>query len=633
MPESTKTSAGVVNISGYLFVHLDRLEERRKQLRQVVQACDLRGTILLSPEGINLFLAGERLSIDRFLSELRSDTLFAAFEVKESLSDYQPFNRMLIKIKSEIISFGIEGIDPVCRTSRKLPATELRKWLDEGRTVHLLDTRNNYEVEIGTFENAIPADIDSFRDFPEAVKRLPEQLRDEPVVMFCTGGIRCEKAGPYMEQAGFRQVFQLDGGILKYFEDCGGAHYDGDCFVFDQRVALDPQLHETEYTQCYVCQEVVSPDDQKSEKYVAGHSCPRCWREPDELLKEKLNQRNQQLQKIVTPLPGSAPYFNRRPLNVPQRFDGLSLIDFLCRWHPQVARDEWLRKITAAEIVPGQRYGRRRRRSKAPEEVLPLSPDRIVRAGQRFENLLPGTVEPDVNPAIRILFEDDEFVVIDKPAPLPLHPSGRFNRNTLHYILDQLYRPEHPLIVHRLDANTSGVLVLCRTRAVARIVQPQFESQTARKTYFALVHGHPPDEFFRCDKPISSKPGERGLRLPCSRGNAAHTEFHVRHTFDDATSLLEVIPRTGRTNQIRVHLWHLGFPVVGDPAYLVDGRTGSNTTLPAGGQAMCLHAQRIQLHDSQGELRDFSAPMPLWAGDSASAPDRGSRMQGASARD
>ena len=112
--------------------------------------------------------------------------------------------------------------------------------MDEGRKVHLLDTRNDYEVEVGTFTNAIPAGIDNFRDFPEAVAKLPESMKDEPLVMFCTGGIRCEKAGPYMEQAGFKQVYQLEGGILKYFEDCGGDHYTGDCFVFDQRVAVDP---------------------------------------------------------------------------------------------------------------------------------------------------------------------------------------------------------------------------------------------------------------------------------------------------------------------------------------------------------------------------------------------------------
>lgn len=609
---STTIATEIVNIAGYRFVELANLEQRRNELRDVVQRCDLRGTILLSPEGINLFLAGLRLRIDEFLTELRSDPLLQNFEVKESISDYQPFNRMLIKIKSEIISFGIEGVGPLTGSSPKLPASELQKWLDEGRPVHLLDTRNNYEVEVGTFKNALIPDIDSFRDFPAAVSRLPEDMKDEPIVMFCTGGIRCEKAGPYMKQAGFNKVFQLDGGILKYFEECGGEHYNGDCFVFDQRVAVDPLLQETDHTQCFVCQEVVSPTDQKSVRYVAGVSCPRCYREPADLLVERLAERNAQLQKVVNPLPGSHPYFNKRPLNVPQRFDGLSLIDFLCQWHPQVGRDEWLRKIADSEIVPGQRYGRRRRRMKSPEESLPLSPERTVRGGERFENLLPGTVEPDVNPNIEIIFEDEQFVVINKPAPLPLHPSGRFNRNTLHYILDQVYRPEHPLTVHRLDANTSGVLVLCRKRSVARVVQPQFEKRTVQKTYLARVYGHPVEDRFSSDTSISTAPRENGIRMPDDNGHPASTEFEVISRFEDGTSLLSVQPLTGRTNQIRVHLWHAGLPIIGDPAYLPNGKTGSNSTTEIDGPVMCLHAKHIRLHDQNGELREFSAPDPSW---------------------
>lgn len=611
---STPTDSPVVNIAAYKFVRLEKLEQRRSELRDLVERCDLRGTILLSPEGINLFLAGLREPMDEFLATIRRDPAFADLEVKESLSEYQPFTRMLIKIKSEIIAFGVEGVDPINRSSPKLPALELKKWLDEGRPVHLLDTRNDYEIEVGTFENAIPAGVDNFRDFPDAVARLPERLKEEPVVMFCTGGIRCEKAGPYMEQAGFQKVFQLEGGILKYFEECGGDHYDGDCFVFDQRVAVDPTLQETEHTQCYVCQEVVSPEDQQSERYEAGVSCPRCYREPDEIMADRLTDRNAQLQKIISPLPGSQPYFNKRPLNVPQRFDRYTLLNFVAEWHPQVDRDEWRRKIESSEIVPGERHGRRRRKKSPPPETLPLSPDRVVHGGERFENLLPGTVEPDVSNAIEVVFEDDQFVVINKPAPLPLHASGRFNRNTLHYILDQLYRPEHPLIVHRLDANTSGVLVLCRKRNVARVVQPQFEKRTVSKTYLARVIGHPTDDAFECDAPISSRPGESGLRLiDEADGLTASTQFEVLHRCDDGSTVLKVTPLTGRTNQIRLHLWHLGYPIMGDPAYLSDGETGRNFTLGTDDPPMCLHAWKIALHDRNGELREFSVPPPAWS--------------------
>ena len=152
---------------------------------------------------------------------------------------------MRVKIKREIIAFGIPGIDPARNPSRKLSPRTLRQWLDEGRSVTLLDTRNTYEIERGTFRGALPAGIRHFRDFPRAVERLPARLKNQPVVMFCTGGIRCEKAGPFMEREGFRDVFQLDGGILKYFEECGSAHYDGECFVFDERVGVDPTLRET----------------------------------------------------------------------------------------------------------------------------------------------------------------------------------------------------------------------------------------------------------------------------------------------------------------------------------------------------------------------------------------------------
>ncbi|MEZ6132976.1 MAG: sulfurtransferase [Planctomycetaceae bacterium] len=614
MPTATASDLQFVNIAAYRFVALEQPEQLRHALRPCVDRLNLRGTILLSPEGINLFLAARRHEIDEFLEVLQQIPEFAGLEVKESFSEHQPFNRMLIKVKQEIIAFGIEGVNPVERTSPKLPAKELKQWLDEGRKVHLLDTRNDYEIEVGTFHNAVPAGVDNFRDFPEAVRRLPESMKDEPIVMFCTGGIRCEKAGPFMEQEGFKNVYQLEGGILKYFEECGGAHYDGDCFVFDQRVAVNPALEETEYTQCYVCQEVVSPMDQRSRKYVAGISCPRCYREPVELLEDRLRRRNAQVQTFVTPLPGSQPYFNIRPLNVPERFHGLTLLDFLAAWHPQVDRDEWRRKIESGEIVPGQRYGRRKRRMKSAPESVPLSADRIVRAGERFEHLLPGTVEPDVNGDIQILFDDDQLIVINKPAPLPLHPSGRFHRNTVQYILQSVYKPELPLIAHRLDANTSGVLVLCRKRNVARVVQPQFEKRTVTKTYLARVIGHPLEDEFRCDAGIASSPGEGGLRfIDELAGDEASTVFRVQQRFADGTALLEVHPLTGRTNQIRVHLWHLGYPVQGDPAYLPDGRTGSNSTLSVSDPPMCLHAFQIALHDCNGERRQFTAPAPQWA--------------------
>ncbi len=234
----------VINIAAYKFVELTDLGPLRQQLREVCQAHHLRGTILLSPEGINLFLAGTRDGIDALLARVRQVPGLEDFQGKESLSDQQPFQRLRIKIKSEIIAFGVSGIDPRQYTSRRLAPAELKQWLDEGRPVTLLDTRNDYEVELGTFQSAITLDVDDFRNFPKAIGALPEHLKQTPVVTFCTGGIRCEKAAPYLEREGFQDVYQLDGGILKYFEVCGGAHFKGTCFVFDERVAVDSNLAE-----------------------------------------------------------------------------------------------------------------------------------------------------------------------------------------------------------------------------------------------------------------------------------------------------------------------------------------------------------------------------------------------------
>lgn len=232
----------IVNVAAYKFVRLDELPRRRDRLRTLCRELGLGGTILISPEGINLFLAGERAAVDSVLSTLRRDPLLADLDVKESLSHAQPFRRMLVKVKREIIPCSIPGIDPASAASPKIAPQQLKRWLDEGRPVTLLDTRNDYEIEEGTFRGAIDLKLKHFRHFAEAAQQLPGELKDCPVVIFCTGGIRCEKAGPLLEREGFREVYQLNGGILKYFEECGEEHWEGDCFVFDERIAVDPQL-------------------------------------------------------------------------------------------------------------------------------------------------------------------------------------------------------------------------------------------------------------------------------------------------------------------------------------------------------------------------------------------------------
>jgi UPF0176 protein len=183
---------------------------------------------------------------------------------------------MLVKIKKEIIAFGVEGVDPARRPATKISAHQLKQWLDEGRPVTLLDTRNDYEVRMGTFKGAVIPHIWNFRDFPAAVEKLPAELKTQPVVMFCTGGIRCEKAGPFMAMQGYTDVLQLDGGILKYFEEVGGAHYEGECFVFDERVGVGPDLRETGSVICFHCQMPLTVEDQRRPDYVYEKTCRHC---------------------------------------------------------------------------------------------------------------------------------------------------------------------------------------------------------------------------------------------------------------------------------------------------------------------------------------------------------------------
>lgn len=275
--------SAVLNLSAYKFTSFDayRLPAIRDQLREMTRELGLRGTILLSTEGINLFVAGPRAATGVLLAHLRTLPGLADLTPKESKSEERPFNRMLVKIKKEIIAFGVEGIDPAQAPAPRVLASELKAWLDEGRPITLLDTRNDYEVKLGTFKNAWVPGIEHFRDLPAAVRRLPDDLKKQPVVTFCTGGIRCEKAAPLLVKEGFEQVYQLDGGILKYFETCGGAHYEGDCFVFDRRVAVDSQLNETDAVLCFACQMPLTAAEQMDPRYVPDVSCPHCAPAPE----------------------------------------------------------------------------------------------------------------------------------------------------------------------------------------------------------------------------------------------------------------------------------------------------------------------------------------------------------------
>jgi len=593
----------IQNVSAYHFARLDNVKELRDSLGSLCRGVGLRGTILLSGEGINLFVAGTSEAVRRLLDFLQAMPDFAGLQAKYSESDHCPFNRMLVRVKKEIIAFGVEGIDPASRTSPKIAPKELKRWLDEGRPLTLLDTRNDYEVRLGTFKNALPIGVDHFRQFPEAVQRLPEELKSRPVVMFCTGGIRCEKAGPFMESRGFNNIYQLDGGILRYFEDCGSDHWEGECFVFDHRVGVNPELKETSTAICFNCREPLTLAEQQDERYLPPHSCPHCHLPPKVRMEQSIARRHDLLRKATTPLPGSAPYENFRPLTAPEGCGGMALIDLFCQVVPHVSREQWLESFTAGLIKNDAR------------EVM--APGRIVEPGERFLRILPETVEPDVNAAIQVLHEDEALLVLLKPAPLPMHPGGRYNRNSLQHFLDEAFHPEKARPAHRLDANTTGVVVFTRARRHASRLQPQFMRGEVSKTYLAKVLGHPERDEFHCDLPISAEAGEIGSREAdvSGEGLAARTEFKVIRRDPDGTALLEARPLTGRTNQIRVHLWEMGWPVLNDPAYRPGRVLGTVQTLGVDDPPLCLHSWRIAFqHPIGGERVEFAAPPPAWSG-------------------
>lgn len=248
----------MINIAGYKFVSIDEPEMWRALMLERCQNLELKGSVVLATEGVNVFLAGSAENVNSFISFVREDDRFSQklqnIEFKESFSESQPFRKLVVRVAKEIITMRMPIIRPEQQRAASVQAQTLKAWLDkglddDGREVVLIDTRNAFEVAIGTFEDAVNFDIERFSEFPEQVQRFASEqgadLSDKTIVTFCTGGIRCEKAALFMNQLSLPRVFQLDGGILKYFEEAGGTHWRGECFVFDERVALDPQLNAT----------------------------------------------------------------------------------------------------------------------------------------------------------------------------------------------------------------------------------------------------------------------------------------------------------------------------------------------------------------------------------------------------
>ena len=265
-----------LNVAGYKFEPLENLDSLIPEFQNKCDQLGLKGSVYLSPNGINFSIAGTEKNIDTYMEFMEEDSRFRDIPLKKTFSETQPFRRMKVRLKKEIISLGRDDINPRELTGDYISPRELFEMYETKEDVIVLDTRNEYETRVGLFENAVDLQLDTFRDFPSAIETLPEEYKDKQIVMYCTGGIRCEKASAVMMKAGFSDVKQLEGGVLDYFKETGGAYWNGDCFVFDERVALDKELKETEYIYCYICREPLSAEEKASPDFKINEYCPYC---------------------------------------------------------------------------------------------------------------------------------------------------------------------------------------------------------------------------------------------------------------------------------------------------------------------------------------------------------------------
>ncbi len=265
-----------LNVAGYKFEPLENLDSLIPEFQNKCDELSLKGSVYLSPNGINFSIAGTEKNIDTYIEFMEEDSRFRDIPLKKTFSETQPFRRMKVRLKKEIISLGRDDINPRELTGDYISPRELFEMYETKEDVIVLDTRNEYETRVGLFENAVDLQLDTFRDFPSAIETLPEEYKDKQIVMYCTGGIRCEKASAVMMKAGFSDVKQLEGGVLDYFKETGGAYWNGDCFVFDERVALDKELKETEYIYCYICREPLSAEEKASPDFKINEYCPYC---------------------------------------------------------------------------------------------------------------------------------------------------------------------------------------------------------------------------------------------------------------------------------------------------------------------------------------------------------------------
>lgn len=281
----------------YRFVRLADAQALREPLLEQMRLHGVRGTLLLADEGINGTIAGSRVGVDAVLGWIKSDDRLSALTHKESYAQEMPFRRTKVKLKREIVTMGVEGIDPEHAAGTYVKPKDWNA-LIEDPDVTVVDTRNGYEVELGTFEGAVNPQTDSFRAFPEYAQQQLDPKQNKKVAMFCTGGIRCEKATAYLKQIGFDEVYHLEGGVLKYLEEVPAeeSKWRGECFVFDERVSVGHGLAPGPYALCYACRMPIRDEQMQSEHYRKGVSCPRCVGKVDAERLTRFEQRQRQVE-------------------------------------------------------------------------------------------------------------------------------------------------------------------------------------------------------------------------------------------------------------------------------------------------------------------------------------------------
>lgn len=281
----------------YKFAPLNDYKELKTPLLQLCTRLGIKGTLLLASEGINGTVAGTRKAIDSLISYLKSDERLAELEHKESYCDTQPFYRTRVKLKKEIVTLGVPGIDPSKQAGQYIEAKDWNEVISDPNVL-VIDTRNDYEVGIGAFKNAINPQTNTFREFPAFVEKNLQDAKDKKIAMYCTGGIRCEKSTAYLLQQGFKHVVHLKGGILKYLEEVPSEEslWDGECFVFDNRVAVSNDLAPGSYDQCHGCRNPLSAADKESPEYRAGVHCPHCYAQLSADQLTRFSERHKQVQ-------------------------------------------------------------------------------------------------------------------------------------------------------------------------------------------------------------------------------------------------------------------------------------------------------------------------------------------------